>query len=153
MKASNGQTVKVHYTGKLTDNTVFDSSINREPLEFTLGQGMMIQGFEQAVLGMQVGESKTTSILANEAYGQIEPDRIFQVPKNEFPGDMNLQIGLQIYIEYSDGYSMPASVTAIQDDAVTLDTNHPLAGKDLIFDIQLVEILPEDNAEKPLLFD
>jgi len=153
MKASNGHTVKVHYTGKLTDNTVFDSSINREPLEFTLGQGMMIQGFEQAVLGMQVGESKTTSILANDAYGQIEQDRIFQVPKNEFPADMNLQIGLQIYIEYSDGYSMPASVTAIQGDAVTLDTNHPLAGKDLVFDIQLIEILPAGGEEKPLLFD
>ncbi len=139
--AQNGNTVKVHYTGKLHDGSVFDSSIKRnEPLEFTLGQGNMIAGFEKAVLGMEVGQSKVADIPANEAYGQKTQDMIIEVPRKDVPANINPQVGQQLAIKQNDGRTVPVTVTEVTEEIITLDGNHPLAGKDLIFEIELVEI-------------
>ncbi len=139
-QAQSGNTVKVHYTGKLEDGTVFDSSVNREPLEFKLGEGQMIQGFEQAVYGMAVGDSKTATIPSEQAYGPKSEDMILEVNRNEVPADLNPQVGQQLAIQQPDGHALPVTVTSVTDETITLDANHPLAGKDLIFEIKLVEI-------------
>lgn len=139
--AQNGNTVKVHYTGKLHDGTVFDSSKQRnEPLEFTLGQGNMIAGFEKAVLGMEVGQSKVADIPANEAYGSKTDEMIIEVPRKDVPANINPEVGQQLAIKQTDGRTVPVTVTDVSDESITLDGNHPLAGKDLIFEIELVEI-------------
>jgi peptidylprolyl isomerase len=139
-QAQSGNTVKVHYTGKLEDGTIFDSSVNREPLEFQLGQGQMIQGFEQAVYGMAVGESKTATIPVEQAYGPKSEDMILEVNRSEVPADLNPQVGQQLAIQQPDGHALPVTVTSVTDQTITLDANHPLAGKDLIFEIKVVEI-------------
>ena len=139
--AKEGDKVKVHYTGKLKDGTVFDSSVERnQPLEFTLGKGEVIAGFETAVQGMQVGDSKTTDIPASNAYGASREDMIFEVPNDNIPPDLNPQVGQQLAIKQNDGSTMPVTVTEIKDESIIIDANHPLAGKDLIFEIELVEI-------------
>ncbi len=139
--AQNGNTVKVHYTGKLHDGTVFDSSVKRnEPLEFTLGQGNMIAGFEKAVLGMEVGESKVADIPAQEAYGSKSDDMVIEVPRQEVPDDIKPEVGQQLAIKQNDGRTVPVTVTDISEESIVLDGNHPLAGKDLLFEIELVEI-------------
>ena len=139
--AQAGNTVKVHYTGKLQDGTVFDSSHNRnEPIEFTLGQQNMIPGFEKAVEGMAVGDTKTANIQADEAYGEKKEDMIIQVPKTDIPADIKPEVGQQLAMQGNDGQQMPVTVTEVADDTITLDANHPLAGKDLIFDLELVDI-------------
>lgn len=139
--AQNGNTVKVHYTGKLHDGTVFDSSVNRnEPLEFTLGQGNMIAGFEKAVLGMEVGQSKTADIPSAEAYGEKVDDMVIEVPKKDVPDNINPEVGQQLAIKQNDGRTVPVTVAEVTDETITLDGNHPLAGKDLIFEIELVEV-------------
>lgn len=139
--AQSGNTVKVHYTGKLHDGTVFDSSHNRnEPIEFTLGQQNMIPGFEKAVEGMAVGDTKTAEIPANEAYGEKKTDMIIQVPKTEIPADIKPEVGQQLAMQGNDGQQMPVTVTEVADDTITLDANHPLAGKDLIFELELVNV-------------
>lgn len=139
--AQNGNTVKVHYTGKLHDGTVFDSSLQRnEPLEFTLGQGNMIAGFEKAVLGMEVGQSKVADIPANEAYGAKTEDMIIEVPRKDVPDNINPEVGQQLAIKQQDGRTVPVTVTEVTNESIVLDGNHPLAGKDLIFEIELVEI-------------
>lgn len=139
--AQNGNTVKVHYTGKLHDGTVFDSSRQRnEPLEFTLGQGNMIPGFEKAVLGMEVGQSRTADIPSAEAYGPKTDDMIIEVPKKDVPDNITPEVGQQLAIKQTDGRSVPVVITEVTDNSITLDGNHPLAGKDLIFDIEVVEI-------------
>lgn len=137
----NGNTVKVHYTGKLHDGTVFDSSIQRnEPLEFTLGQGNMIPGFEKAVLGMEVGQSKTADIPSAEAYGPKTDEMVIEVPKKDVPDNITPEVGQQLAIKQADGRTVPVTITDVTDESITLDGNHPLAGKDLIFDIEVVEI-------------
>ncbi len=141
-QAKNGDQVKVHYTGKLDDGTVFDSSEGREPLEFTLGQGQVIPGFESAVVGMQTGENRTTNIPSEEAYGPHYHEMVLVVPKSQFPADVNPQVGDQLQLRQPNGQSFMVNVTEVGPDTVTLDANHPLAGKNLTFDIRLVEITP-----------
>ncbi len=139
-KAETGNSVAVHYTGKLEDGTVFDSSENREPLSFKLGEGQMIKGFENAVLGMAIGEKTTVSLEPKEAYGERTEDRILQVPKSDVPKDIPTEIGTQLSINQSNGQQIPAVITDADAESITLDANHPLAGKKLIFDIEMVEI-------------
>jgi FKBP-type peptidyl-prolyl cis-trans isomerase 2 len=138
--AENGDVVQVDYTGKLADGTVFDSSIGREPLEFTLGAGQVIPGFDKAVLGMKVGEKKTVTIPADEAYGPHRDDLILEVPREKLPSDMTPEVGLQLGLRQSDGRTSVVTITSVSDNVVTIDANHPLAGKDLTFEIELVKI-------------
>jgi FKBP-type peptidyl-prolyl cis-trans isomerase 2 len=138
--AKNGDVVKVHYTGKLTNGEVFDSSKGREPLEFKLGEGEMIPGFEAAILGMQVGEKKVINIPKEEAYGDPLPQLIADFPKSELPEGFPMEEGAQISVTLADGRQIPAVITAVKENSITIDANHPLAGKDLIFEVELVEI-------------
>lgn len=139
--AKQGDTVKVHYTGKLEDGTVFDSSTDRDPLEFTLGTGMIIPGFEQAVLGMSPGESKTQVIAPDMAYGPYLQEMVVVVDRAQIPDEIEPEVGQQLHIQHdSTGQLIPVVITDVSGSAVTLDANHPLAGEDLTFDIQLVEI-------------
>jgi peptidylprolyl isomerase len=139
-EAKDGDTVRVHYTGKLDDGTVFDSSAGSDPLEFTLGEGGVIPGFEDAVRGMSPGETRTTTIPADEAYGQREDGAVFQVSRAQMPPDVEPAVGQQIGLQHPSGGMIPAVVTEVTGDAVTIDANHPLAGEDLTFEISLVEI-------------
>jgi peptidylprolyl isomerase len=140
VKAKNGDTVTVHYTGRLEDGTVFDSSANRDPLEFTLGEGLLIPGFEQAVLGMSPGESKTAEVSADQAYGPHREEMVVEIDRQEFPPHFQPEVGQQLQIPQSEGQVARLIVTAVSEQKVTLDANHPLSGRDLTFDIQLVEI-------------
>jgi FKBP-type peptidyl-prolyl cis-trans isomerase 2 len=140
-RAKPGDTVRVDYTGRLEDGTVFDSSEGREPLEFAVGAGQVIPGFDEAVTGMAVGEKKTVTIPSDEAYGPYDENLIMEVGKDEFPPDMNLQPGDMLQLRQPDGSVFAVVVTNISDNTVTLDGNHPLAGHDLTFDITLVEIV------------
>lgn len=133
--AKSGDTVKVHYTGRLNDNTVFDTSVGSEPMEFTLGEGRLIPGFEQAVTGMQVGESKTVTIPVDEAYGQHRDDLIFEVERDKLPADIEPEVGMQL--PTSQGV---ITIIEVSETTVKIDANHPLAGQDLTFDIELIEI-------------
>lgn len=137
----NGDTVKVHYTGKLDDGSVFDSSVSREPLEVTLGEGKLIPGFEDAVIGMDVGDKTTTNIPASEAYGERRDDLEVTVEKNQLPEDIKPEIGMQLQLNQPNGQPVPVQITEVNDDTIVLDANHPLAGKDLTFDIELVEVI------------
>ncbi|MGJ5676593.1 MAG: FKBP-type peptidyl-prolyl cis-trans isomerase [Nostochopsis sp.] len=139
-QAKLGDTVKVHYTGKLDDGTVFDSSAERDPLQFSIGEGLVIPGFEQAVVGMAPGESKRTNIPADEAYGPYRPELVMVVEKERIPTDVSVEVGQMLQISQSNGQAIPVVVTEISDSQITLDANHPLAGQELIFDIQLVQI-------------
>ena len=139
-QAKQGDTVKVHYTGKLKDGSVFDSSADREPLEFKLGSGNMIPGFEQAVLGMDVGAKKTAEISSEQAYGEKRDDMIISVPRENVPGDITPEVGQQLAVQQQEGQQVPVTVAEVTEEKVVLDANHPLAGKDLVFDIELVEI-------------
>jgi len=139
-EAKRGDTVRVHYTGTLDDGTVFDSSREREPLEFSLGAGQVIPGFDQALTGMKPGESKKVTIPAVEAYGPYRSELVLVVDRSEFPPDIEPGIGDQFQLS-QDGQSFVVNVTEVTDQAVTLDANHPLAGEDLTFDLELVEIV------------
>ncbi len=136
----NGDTVKVHYTGTLSDGEVFDSSINRDPLQFTLGQGQLIPGFEKAIIGLAVGETTTTNIPSAEAYGDHNPQMEITVQQDQLPEGMTPEVGMQLQLNQPDGQPIPCLVTKVEGDAVTIDANHPLAGKDLTFNIEIVEI-------------
>lgn len=139
-KVKEGDTVKVHYTGKLKDGSIFDSSEEREPLEFTLGQGQLIPGFEKAVVGMEVGDSTTVDIPSDDAYGERREDLELEVSKSDLPDNIEPEVGMQLQMQQQeDGRAIPVQITAVEDDFVKLDANHPLAGKDLTFDIELVE--------------
>ncbi|GAB4184999.1 MAG: peptidylprolyl isomerase [Coleofasciculaceae cyanobacterium] len=140
-QAKPGDTVKIHYTGKLEDGTVFDSSMNREPLEFTLNGGQVIPGFEQAVVGMMPGESKTQKIPMDQAYGPYRAEMVIEVSRQQLPADLEPEVGQQLQVQQPNGQAVPVFVTEVTDATVTLDANHPLAGEDLTFDIQLVEIV------------
>ena len=139
-EAKNGDNVKIHYTGKLDDGTIFDSSVNREPLQFTLGKGQVIPGFEQAVVGMNTGDTKTTTIPADKAYGPYKKEMVLEVSKAELPKGIEVQVGQQLQITQPNGQAFIVTAINMSESHITLDANHPLAGKDLTFDIQLVEI-------------
>ena len=139
-KVKEGDTVKVHYTGTLQNGEVFDTSENREPLEFTLGQGQLIPGFEKAVTGLTVGDSTTVDIPSKEAYGEVREDLIISVPKAQLPEDIEPQVGMQLQVNQPDGQPVPVRVTEIGDENLTLDANHPLAGQDLSFKIEVVDL-------------
>lgn len=139
-QAKQGDTVKVNYIGKLKDGTVFDTSEGREPLEFTLGQGQLIPGFEEAVEGMEPGQTNTVNIPAEKAYGPRNEDWIIEVEREEFPDDLEPAVGQQLQLRQENGQEILVVVTDVANDKVTLDANHPLAGHDLIFEIQLMEI-------------
>jgi peptidylprolyl isomerase len=140
-QAKQGDTVRVHYTGKLDDGTVFDTSVDGDPLEFTIGQGQLIPGFEQAVVGMEPGQSRTTMISADEAYGPHDENMVVVVDKGQFPDNVTPEIDQELQIRQGDGRTFVVRVTDVSDAEVTLDANHPLAGEDLTFDIRLVDIV------------
>jgi peptidylprolyl isomerase len=139
-RAKTGDTVSVHYTGKLTDGTVFDSSTQREPLEFTLGERQVIAGFEQAVEGMVTGEKKTVQIPPEDAYGPHHAELVFQVERENLPTELDPEVGQRLAFQRPDGQTVPLTVTEVSASGVTLDANHPLAGEELTFDLELVGI-------------
>jgi peptidylprolyl isomerase len=136
-----GDTVKVNYTGKLEDGSVFDSSEGKTPLEFEVGSGSLIPGFENAVYGLKVGDKKTITIPVDQAYGPRHEEMVGKVPRAQFPEDMVLEVGRTLQLPQPDGRAMNAVISEIDDSTVTLDGNHPLAGETLIFDIEIVEIV------------
>jgi len=136
----NGNTVSVHYTGTLNDGTQFDSSRGRDPLSFLVGDGQVIPGFDNAVVGMTVGESKTFTIPADEAYGQKNEEAIQEVSKARFPDGYDAQVGSTVTGQNEIGQNFQARVIAEAEETVTLDFNHPLAGQDLTFDVELVSV-------------
>lgn len=138
-QAAAGNTVRVHYTGRLSDGTVFDSSQGRDPLEFTLGSGQVIPGFDEAVTGMAVGDSATVTIEPENAYGERREEMVQNVPRNDIPAEIELAVGMQLQASGPQG-QMIVTVMELSDDVVRLDANHPLAGKALTFDLELVEI-------------
>ena len=139
-QAKSGDTVKIHYTGTLDDGTQFDTSSGRDPLEFQLGGGQVIPGFDTAVTGMAVGESKSVRIEPDEAYGPRHEQLVQQVPRSALPDDLEPQVGMGLQSQSPDGQVMMLTVTAVEDENITVDANHPLAGQALNFDIELVEI-------------
>ena len=138
--AKHGDSVQVHYTGKLQDGRVFDTSRDRHPLRFKLGSGQVIAGFEKAVTGMLVGESKTVNLPPEEAYGQRRDDRIMTLRRDQLPANLNVTIGQRLEFTQENNENFLATVTGITHDTITLDANHPLAGKTLIFELELVGI-------------
>ena len=137
-KVQKGNVVTVHYHGKLTDGTTFDSSAGREPLQFEAGSGQVIKGFDDAVLEMIAGEKKTVLIPVVDAYGERDEEMVMEFPISDFPADMTPEIGLELQMGDDHGNIFPVVVVEIGDDVVFLDANHPLAGKELIFDLELV---------------
>ncbi len=133
-------TVKVHYTGKLADGQVFDSSEGKEPIEFTLGQGQLIPGFEKGLIDMKVNEKKTISIPKEEAYGEPRAELVQEVEKNQLPEEIKPEVGMGLVSKTPDGKEMNLVVAEVKDETIVVDGNHPLAGKDLIFDLEVVEI-------------
>nr|CAI64084.1 peptidyl-prolyl cis-trans isomerase, FKBP-type [uncultured archaeon]CBH36607.1 probable peptidyl-prolyl cis-trans isomerase, FKBP-type [uncultured archaeon] len=140
-QAKVGDTIRVHYTGTLDNGTVFDSSVGREPLQFTIGRGQMIPGFDKGVVGLNLSESKTITIPADQAYGPYRADLVQVVARDQFPTDSELEVGQMLQASQPNGQIILVTVTNVTDSDVTLDANHRLAGKPLTFEIQLVEIV------------
>lgn len=140
-QVKSGDKIKVHYHGKLTSGETFDSSAGREPLEFEVGSGQVIPGFDMGVTGMIAGEKKTINIPFAEAYGPKNPEMIIEMPKDRFPKDMEIEIGMQLGMSDQEGHQFQVTIVEIKEAIVLLDANHPLAGQDLIFDLELVEIV------------
>lgn len=141
-KVKKDDTVKVHYTGKLIDGQVFDSSVERgEPIKFTMGQGQLIPGFEKGLVDMEVNEKKTINISKDEAYGEVRDELIQQVPKDQLPDDIKPEVGMGLVSKTEGGQDVNLVVKEVDDNTITVDGNHPLAGKSLIFDLEVVEIL------------
>jgi FKBP-type peptidyl-prolyl cis-trans isomerase 2 len=140
-QVKSGDKIKVHYHGKLTNGETFDSSAGREPLEFEVGSGMVIPGFDDGVTGMTVGEKKTVNIPFAEAYGPKNPEMVIEMPKDRFPVDMQVEVGMPLMMSDQQGQQFQVTIVEIKEEAVMLDANHPLAGQDLIFDLELVEIV------------
>lgn len=139
-EASAGDTVSVHFTGKLEDGTVFDTSREGEPLEFEVGADQVIDGFDRAVRGMEVGESAEAELEPAEAYGERDDQLVFPVSRDELPADFEPEVGDELAVEIENGREVPGRVAEVSDDAVTLDLNHPLAGRSLVFEIELVDV-------------
>ncbi|MCT4556021.1 MAG: peptidylprolyl isomerase [Pelagimonas sp.] len=139
-QVKSGDTVRLHYTGTLADGSTFDSSAGRDPLEFTVGSGQIIPGLDKAIPGMEIGDKKTVNIPADEAYGQPDPSARQAIPRGEIPAEIPLEEGLQLQMQAPTGQVIPVTVVEITETEVTLDANHPLAGKDLTFAIELVSI-------------
>lgn len=136
-----GDKVRIHYTGTLEDGAVFDSSEGRDPLEFEVGSGQIIPGLDAALPGMAVGEEKTVTIAPEQAYGEVNPQARHAVPRSQVPDNIPLEIGTMLELRTPEGQAMPVQVVEVTDDAVTLDANHPLAGKELTFAFSIVEIV------------
>lgn len=139
-KVKDGDTVKVHYTGKLENGDVFDSSREQEPFEFTVGNRAVIPGFEKGVLGMEVGDTKTIEIPPEEAYGEKQDELVVEVKKSEFPEDITPTVGQRLQIKQGDGNPIVVTITDLTEESITLDANHPLAGYTLFFDVEVVDI-------------
>lgn len=135
-----GDVVKVHYTGKMVNGEQFDSSVGKEPLEFTVGAGQMIKGFDAAMPGMKIGEKKTINIAPEDGYGERSEEAIIEFPKENIPADMKLEAGMPLTLSNQAGQPVPVIVVDVKDDVIILDANHFLAGQELVFDIELVEI-------------
>jgi FKBP-type peptidyl-prolyl cis-trans isomerase SlpA len=140
-------TVKVHYTGKLADGQVFDSSEGKEPIEFTLGQGQLIPGFEKGLIDMKLNEKKTINIPKDEAYGDSREDLVQEVQKSELPEEIKPEVGMGLVSKSQDGREMNLVIAEVKEESIVVDANHPLAGKDLIFDLEVVEIKEPENKE------
>lgn len=139
-QVKNGDTVRVHYKGTLKSGELFDSSEGREPLQFTVGQGQVIKGFDDAVVDMKVGDKKTVNIPVEDAYGAKSQEMLVQVPMTDFPPDVKPEVGMELQMSDDQGHVFPVIVAEVKEDSVILDANHPLAGEDLTFDIELVGI-------------
>lgn len=139
-QVKNGDTVRVHYHGKLTDGSTFDSSEGREPLEFTVGNGQVIKGFDDAVIDMKPGDKITVNIPVDQAYGERSEEMMMEYPLSEFPADMQPAIGMELHMSDNMGNVFPVVIAEVMDEVVILDANHPLAGENLIFEIELVSI-------------
>lgn len=139
-QAKAGDTVQIHYTGTFDDGTVFDSSEGREPLKFELGSGQIIPGLDAAINGMSLGEKKTAKIPAAEAYGEVNPDARQAVPRDQLPADLPTEIGTTLQMQTPDGRAMPVVIADADETTITIDANHPLAGKDLTFAVEIVAI-------------
>jgi peptidylprolyl isomerase len=139
-QAKHGDTVKVHYTGRLEDGTVFDTSRDGRPLRFTIGDGKVIAGFEAAVQGMEPGQSRTTTLEPEAAYGERIEELVLEIDRAQVPDGLDPAVGQQLQVRQEDGEAVPVMVAEVTEETITLDANHPLAGKSLVFDIELVEI-------------
>jgi peptidylprolyl isomerase len=140
-QAKTGDTVRVHYTGTFDDGTVFDTSAEREPLQFTIGGGMVIAGFDSAVLDMQPGEKKSVNIPAEQAYGPRSEELVAEIGRDRLPADLEVEIGQQLQVGLADGEQAVVLIVDVSETTVTLDANHPMAGFDLNFELELVEIV------------
>lgn len=143
--AKQGNSVKVHYHGTLNDGTVFDSTYEESPMDFTLGEGEIIPGFEEAVEGMDEGEKKTVTVEPEKAYGEYNEQGVVKVPRENLPEDIHPEEGMMLQLNTPEDQVVYVTVTEIDEENVTLDANHPLAGKTLNFDIELVQINPADQ--------
>jgi len=139
-KVKENDTVRVHYTGKLTTGEVFDTSLEREPLEVALGQGSLIPGFEKGLLDMEVAEKKTINIPMEEAYGEVQKELFQEIAKEQLPAEINPEIGMGLVSRGEDGSERQLRIADVKDDSIIVDANHPLAGQDLVFELELVEI-------------
>jgi len=139
-------TIKVNYTGKLPDGQIFDSSEGKEPLEFTLGEGQLIPGFEKGVIDMKINEKKTITVAKEEAYGEIHKHLIQEVKRTELPKDLEPEVGMGLVSKTPDGQEMNLRVVEVKEESIVIDGNHPLAGHDLIFDLEVVEIKDPETA-------
>lgn len=144
-EAKEGDEVQVHYTGKLEDGTVFDTSEDGEPLSFTVGEERVIPGFEEAVTGMEPGESKTTEVDPEQAYGEHREDMVMEMEKDQIPNEVDPEVGQQLQLRLENGQTVPVLITALGEDTVTIDANHPLAGRKLIFEIEVVDVAEGDG--------
>jgi peptidylprolyl isomerase len=140
-QAKSGDTVRVHYTGKLSDGSVFDTSTDSDPMEYKIGEGQLITGFEEAVIGMTPGDAKTTVIAAEDAYGPYRQEMVIEVARNQLPSHLKLEVGQALQSVQQDGQVIRFVVSDLSESRVTLDANHPLAGEELTFDIKLVDIV------------
>ncbi|MFB6232553.1 MAG: peptidylprolyl isomerase [Salinibacter sp.] len=139
-QAQEGDQVQVHYTGKLEDGTVFDESQEGEPLSFTIGEDRVIPGFEEAVTGMEPGDEKTTEVDPEQAYGEHREDMVMEMERGQIPDEVDPEVGQQLQLRLENGQTVPVLITALGEDTVTIDANHPLAGRKLIFDIEVLDV-------------
>ncbi|WP_416442150.1 peptidylprolyl isomerase [Leeuwenhoekiella sp. A16] len=133
-------TVKVHYTGKLSNGQIFDSSVDKEPLQIKLGEGQLIPGFEKGLIDMKVNEKKTVTIPQDEAYGEVRKDLFQEIPKTELPPEINPEVGMGLVARNPDGSERQLRVAEVKPETIVIDANHPLAGQELVFDLELVDI-------------